>query len=151
MGQLTRVQAIAEIEFPRSRAVTSLYGLNIPLVLDFLDVFWRNSIVDLDLNEQNEDGFARSLWSRRTQNILRCLVEFFDPCKDFFSFLVTQNSPIKDFEAFILSLKQRLPEGYRVRRCEDTWQIVEDLKKASRIRVRDLRPKKWQNGSEANG
>jgi hypothetical protein len=44
----------------------------------FLDLYWENAIQEIDLSLDNRDALTKSLSSRRTQNILKTLCEYFE-------------------------------------------------------------------------
>jgi hypothetical protein len=145
LRQLRDDQAIVKLKLPRSEAVTALYGLNVPVILEFLDVWWESAIHDRDLDLDNTNVLTRSMWSRGTQNILKCLCEYFEHFKKEFKFLTDQNSPIIKFDEFLDELKSYVrPKELR----ELNWDIVQNLKTASRVRIMDLIPKKWKNPDE---
>ena len=142
LKRLTKSGVIIKLQLPRSKAVTPLYGLNVPVILACLDVWWEEAIEERDPNLDNIDALARSAWSRRTQNNLKCLSGYFEHCENAFNFLSNQQSPITDFEQFVNDLKLHVSPWEELRWLNS--DVVDKLKAASRVKRKDLMSDKWK-------
>jgi len=143
LAQLTKEQVLVKLQLSRSKAVTPLYGLNVPILLQFLDVWWENAIRDKDLSEKYLDGLTRSVWSRRNQNVLKSLCEYFKQFESIFELMFSQKSVISNFNAFLCGLQKRHPKKTEI--FIDGYEIINRLKIASRIRRNDIIPRKFQD------
>ena len=143
LKKLTKSRVIIKLQLPKSKAVTALYGLNLPVILTCLDVWWEEAIEERDLDLDNFDALTRSAWSRRTQKNLKCLSEYFGHFEETFKFLTNQQLPITDFEDFVNRLKLSVAPEKEL--AYEDGDIAQKLKTASRVRRKDLTPDKWNN------
>jgi hypothetical protein len=147
LSELSHQHVLLKLYLPPSRAVTPLYGFNLPIGLKFLNVAWDEAMSCLDNSDDIVEGkLTRSMAARRTKNILECLCEYFENFSGMFDFLKEQNQPIKDLAVFMQDLAATISR-------EDLkggpyLDVISDLKSASRVRHSDLVPGKWKDISE---
>ena len=127
-----------------------MYGLNLPIFLTYLDMEWKATIELMAYgydDEYDEVGQAKSVKSLRAQKLLGLLISYLEDFKPVFKHIEEQKSPITDVEAFSHGLKISCPEDkYELL----SYNLIESIRNL-RIRIRDLKPKKWKDIEECEG
>ncbi len=132
---------LLKINLPPSKAVTPIYGLNLPAFLFFLDVYWKLAIQERAYDDAGDDDEckARSVRSLRAQKLLDLLVPYLEKYQPLFKYMDEQKSPITNLDDFCNQLKKRLPANI------DEISLKIELGDARRVRRGDLRPAKWED------
>ena len=107
---MTEAGILLKIRLPQSKAVTPMYGLNLPIFLGYLDETWKLTIQDM-ADEYDEEGKAKSLKSLRAQKLLAILGPYLKEFRVIFEHIGKQKSPITDVEAFSQGIEMICPKG----------------------------------------